>query len=385
MSRRSSPPRGVAQRLRLLTDRAGTLVHVEPMKLLLSASRSCLTAVQSSTWRVRRLLPAALTLLSAAACAAEPNAVSLSPANDPNAADTTRDASTPPVEANDAGAPRESESCERMDILFVIDDSPSMQEEQENLRASFPKFIEVLDAYRVDEDRPLDYRIAVTTPGLTLTQWIESGNGSVYPSHMLEGDDGAFRRGCGLTQPWIASSDSDVLTKFTCLADVGTSGSAIEMPLGAAELGLTARVQDGQNAGFLREDALLALVVLTDEDDCSVHGDTYTIPGSTMQAPAIACEPRARELAPVSDYSATFDTLKGDPGRWAIASIAGPGPGVCMSSFGNALEATRLRELSEAKAPNGVFASVCDGDLSVALRQALDTFERACSSFPPLI
>ncbi len=44
-----------------------------------------------------------------------------------------------------------------MDVLFVIDNSGSMGQEQTNLIANFPQFINVLD------NSGLDYRVAVTT------------------------------------------------------------------------------------------------------------------------------------------------------------------------------------------------------------------------------
>jgi len=45
----------------------------------------------------------------------------------------------------------------KMDILFVIDNSGSMSQEQTNLVANFPQFVSVLEASN------LDYRVAVTT------------------------------------------------------------------------------------------------------------------------------------------------------------------------------------------------------------------------------
>src|SRR5262245_11439832 len=47
--------------------------------------------------------------------------------------------------------------CQAIDVLFVIDNSGSMGQEQTNLIANFPAFISVLD------QSGLDYRVAVTT------------------------------------------------------------------------------------------------------------------------------------------------------------------------------------------------------------------------------
>ena len=40
---------------------------------------------------------------------------------------------------------------------------------------------------------------------------------------------------------------------------------------------------DGTNSGFLRPDALLAVVILTDEDDCSREDNNFTIQNDSCQ------------------------------------------------------------------------------------------------------
>ena len=62
----------------------------------------------------------------------------------------------------DGGQPPVVGVCSKMDILFVIDDSGSMGEEQGNLAQNFPLFIEALNNFN---DGSLDYRVAVTTTG----------------------------------------------------------------------------------------------------------------------------------------------------------------------------------------------------------------------------
>ena len=64
------------------------------------------------------------------------------------------------------------------------------------------------------------------------------------------------------------TQDDDLDAAFRCAAQVGTGGSGAEQSLGAAIAALTPPLVDaGQcNADFLRQDALLVLVILTDED-----------------------------------------------------------------------------------------------------------------------
>lgn len=289
----------------------------------------------------------------------------------------------------DRFVPPPEDECDKIDFLFIVDDSGSMGEEQANLAENFPRFVEIVDRYRTEAGSPLDYRLGVTTTGKDITTVITFNlPGIPFPPMEISetGPTGALLQECGMTRKWIESGDPDVAGTFSCLAEVGTSGSGVEMPLYMTELALTERIADGSNAGFLRDDALLAVVILTDEDDCSRPEDRIEITLDVMGGAAGAadtCDPDA--TMPVARFLTALDGVKGDRGRWAAAIIAGPGPGTCSSSFGDAAEATRLQQFTSDAGMNVVFSSICDGDLSGSLETALDTFEAACQSFPPLI
>jgi hypothetical protein len=64
------------------------------------------------------------------------------------------------------------------------------------------------------------------------------------------------------------TEQDDLSTSFACAARVGTSGLSDERPLQAAVSALTAgSAESGScNGGFVRDDALLVLVFVTDED-----------------------------------------------------------------------------------------------------------------------
>jgi len=253
------------------------------------------------------------------------------------------------------------QGCTKMDILCVVDDSGSMEEEQTNLAANFPKFIDVLNAYMTTAGAGLDYHVGLTTTSLS------DGAPPIplpIPIPVPMADDGALRNqaSCGMTRPWIERTDNNPAMQFSCVAKVGTDGSGHEQPLGAAKLALIDRIADGKNAGFLRPDALLAVVILTDEDDQSDDASSNAIP--------------------VDQFISTFDSVKGDHAKWATAVIAGPGPGQCMSAFGSAEEATRLKDFVMKTGQQAIFSSICDGDLAKSLDEALHTFQAACDSFP---
>jgi len=297
----------------------------------------------------------ALSILGLAACGPTPNRNS----NGDVDASPGIDAPISPPPPGDAGP-----GCQAIDVLFVIDNSGSMGQEQTNLIANFPTFISVLDA------SGLDYRVAVTTTGRDYSYSMSTPLGNL-PQSQSGGDNGTMLKpgSCGMTNRWIAKNDPDVSGTFSCLANVGTGGPSDEMPLSAMRDAFEERMADGTNLGFHRPDALLAIVLLTDEEDCS-YEQSVTLPlGQSL------C---SSQMEPVANYVTFLDAYTGNRTRWAAAAIAGMGPGSCSSSFGNADEAKRLKDFVQMTGANATMSSICDGDLSTGLAQALATFQSAC-------
>lgn len=274
----------------------------------------------------------------------------------------------------DGGGPDEfadaapAEQCDKMDILFVIDNSGSMSDEQMNLAQNFPLFVDVLD------DSGLDYRVGITTTGMDY-QWEMWSPIGPIPNDQDGGDNGALLQRCSMSRRWVEKSDPDPAGDFSCAATVGDSGPSKEMPLEAVKTAFSDRLGDGTNAGFLRDDALLGIVIMTDEDDCSYEQSVTLGLGESL------CDD---QMEPVSTYVSFLDGLTGDRGRWATAVIAGPGPDSCSSNFGNAEEASRLIDFVGQTGANAVLSSICEGDLTLALQDALETFDSACQTFPPI-
>lgn len=279
-------------------------------------------------------------------------------------------------------------ACDKIDILFVIDNSGSMAEEQDNLASNFPMFAQLIDTYMNSAGMQLDYHVAVTTTDrvFSSTQIITlPGQAPI----MLPGESGTGADGklltkgngpdCGMPRKYLQRGDQDVVNKFSCIAKQGTSGSPDEMPLDAMKLALVDRVTDGTNAGFLRPDALLAVVFLTDEEDCSINTSNLTYNSGLGDF----CH--TVPLGPVAQYVQAIDQAKGgERGRWAVAAIAGPGPGKCSSPYGGADEATRLKQFTQMVGANAVFSSICDANLASSLQAAFEKFSAACEAFPPV-
>lgn len=262
--------------------------------------------------------------------------------------------------------------CDKMDIIFVVDDSGSMQEEQSNLAANFPMFADLLNNYTVGNGQPLNYRVAITTTGRNIDYQVDLGGGFGTIAQHETGPNGAFLNNCNNPKRWLENTDANMAQTLACRANVGTGGASIEMPLLMSKWSLAERVQDQTNAGFLRDDALLAVVVLTDEDDSSTTQNNFTMDSSGTTP---------TNWSP-QDQVTFFDQLKGNRTRWAAGVIAGQGN--CSSSFGSAADGVRLKQFVDLANGQGttqaVFSSICEGNLTNGLKNALDVFQSACGS-----
>src|SRR5262249_3915319 len=85
----------------------------------------------------------------------------------------------------------------------------------------------------------------------------------------------------------------DISDVFSCIAALGSNGCGFEHPLAAAARALGGNVggwkggAPAENAGFLRDGALLAVILLTNEDDCSapVDSDLFDTTQSSVSDP----------------------------------------------------------------------------------------------------
>lgn len=253
-------------------------------------------------------------------------------------------------------------SCGKIDLLFVIDDSASMGQEQASLITAFPEFI---DAIAATKDGTLDYHVAVTTTSTSMV--CDEAVDAIGPENSVAAD-GALVDGtsCGMLQPWLARSDANVKDAFACAAEVGTEGASDEMPLATMRASLEKARAAGQ---FLRDDALLAIVILTDEDDSSTRQTHYQ-----------TIAEKHDDLTDVASYGTFLDDFTKNHDRWAVAVIAGDGD--CESDFGKAKDAPRLHSFASLAGKHGSTSSICAGDLSVSLKDVLATIQAACNDFP---
>ncbi|MBK6916848.1 MAG: VWA domain-containing protein [Deltaproteobacteria bacterium] len=211
-----------------------------------------------------------------------------------------------------------------VDILFVIDNSGSMGEEQGLLAANFPAFIGVLEA----EDVKANYRIGVTTTdngnpwcGATSPeagklqmsscrgrtgQFVFSGNPPADATAAACTDVCNFDEisttdtvtefdGIPKPRPWLENiegknnlaekADVNGMSRvpttteaFQCFGPQGIAGCGFESHLESMyKAFLRAQKNDEEQYGFLRSNAILSIVVISDETDCSYNNAYQSI------------------------------------------------------------------------------------------------------------
>jgi hypothetical protein len=182
------------------------------------------------------------------------------------------------------------------DILFVVDNSGSMADEQENLAQNFQAFIDGLNAgtgdYQLavvstDQGRGNDRCNADTECG-GLAEFFFEGPYRYWNDEDRSGcttlptEHGCFRRPAEQT-PVIAINDQtapeDVVARFQDAVRVGSCGTGTEEGLQAMQQALRFAEPGGCNAGFLRPDANLVVVLVSDEPDQSLERQGATVDG----------------------------------------------------------------------------------------------------------
>jgi hypothetical protein len=268
--------------------------------------------------------------------------------------------------------------CEKVDLLFVIDDSGSMLDNQDKLTAAFPGMAQTIDDTLVAV-QGIDYRIGVMSSNITDSMMCLAG--LCGPNYLGRLQHTQARVPCASVPAgrWIEGSEgaATVAEQFTCIASLnqaqdfnGLPEGGSEAPLEATRMGLSDRVTDAEayNAGFLRPDALLVLVIVTDEDDQSVwmganHWDLFGGPGS---------------LAPVQQFFDFLVGLKGGhPENLVAVAISGP------ESGGGDTDSPRIHEFLNLAAPNSYWTDISGSDYSTALQDALSVIEGSCGGFIP--
>lgn len=195
---------------------------------------------------------------------------------------------------------------DQVDVLLVVDDSCSMQPYQEALGRNFDQFIR----WFIEAD--VDYQIGVVTTDMSATN---------------------PQRG-RISQPYITADTANASAEFSRIVNVGIEGSGYEMGLEAARVALQDEVS---NAGFLRDDASLSVIVVSDEEDASPDG--------------------------VNTYINDFYAVKGLRNRTVFnaSALVTIDTALCPGDPDVAQSTTGTRYIDVAQQTNGVVADMCVG------------------------
>ena len=288
-------------------------------------------------------------------------------------ADPFRDLPAPP----DLG-PAAPPGCKgKIDFLFTIASGFDMKSEQAQLKASFAGFIAVIQ----QEFGDFDYHIMVSNgtgddpacagcqgtcpdgpPGYTCDPVLEPCDDIVGAGQTFPRGWNASNHRCELFggHRYIIHGEPDLLAAFTCIASVGTNGSYAVMNEARGAVSPEFNPQSfACNTGFLRDDALLVLTVITDADD-----DVYS-----------ADQPK--------DWAKTFRDLKKDDDGIVSLLIFNDKDlldGVCKPYI--AAKPVRLREW-QTLMPHTLAGSTCAPSYAPFLADAAQLIKSQCDAFVP--
>jgi hypothetical protein len=332
----------------------------------------------------------------------------------------------------EAGAP----GARDVDVLFMIDNSASMTPLQQQLFAAFPTYIQVLKG--LPGGLP-NLHLAVVSSSLG------AGRAPDIDHCPMGGDAGIFRTAplgstctratLGAGQHFLiadgaghANFTGDLTDMFSCIAALGAQGCGFEHQLASVlrALGADGRPAPVENFGFLRANALLQVVLLTNEDDCSAPPDSdlfdttsqlVTDPLGPLQSyrcnefghlcgghppPRTPAGPtdlsgtcvsaEDGRLLRVADVLTALKGVKSNPAQLLVSVIAGPTtpyivtsapasvmadpspwPVIehsCTAADGTYADpAVRLKQWANGFGGNGLFENICGGDLTPVANQ----------------
>jgi hypothetical protein len=270
--------------------------------------------------------------------------------------------------------------CDKIDFLFIVDNSVSMQDQQTQLVAAFPGFISTIES-TVSAGSNVHVMVADTDPwgrcntanpwtgmdpsSTTCNSYIKNtkfaecdrtvGAGVVHPAGQY-----ASNKQCNFPagRRFLQQGDTDIPGAFGCAAKVGVAGHPSERPMDALMAAITPGINaaGGCNEGFLRDDALLVVTFISDDPNYEDQG------------------------TPQGWYDAVVAAKKGDPKAAVMVGFT-PAFADCP---GDATK-TKGKHWAEfvGKFPFNLHASVCAGNYDATFAQAVKVIDEGCDQYVP--
>ena len=314
-----------------------------------------------------------------------------------------------------------TEQARPVDLLFVIDNSNSMQEEQEVLVEQAESLFKELIEPASPTDGVVPPPVDDLHVGIVTTDVGSFGYSGGWCHNPMNGDDGELQNvgrleGCEPMYsapdcerdecPWLSHSstfpddgtvrdDPPIWEDFACVGILGFGACSFEQQLEAPIRALTEQLEPGRhNEGFLRHDSVLAVITVTDGDDCSVSDPELFNPSRDEFGPMnTRCATNPDELHPIARYTDALRDLRPfDDDLLVVAAITGvpidgswfPGDPLedlrdlqrvnpenpnelmpsCMTDMGLAFPPVRIAEFVESFDGAGILGSICRDDWS---------------------
>lgn len=277
--------------------------------------------------------------------------------------------------------------CERIDFLFVVDNSSSMADEQAHLVAAVPGFVQAMQTALPDVK---SIRVGVVDtdayPGLgnpdpladacpeeaecdscdfTLGALATKPNSALDPELSCD---------FGTDKPYMDGLAASFESEFECAAIVGTEGNPIEQQATALVEAVSGGLNDAGscNDGFVRDDALLVFLVISDEED-----DVADQP-----------EPQGGSLGdPTVWFDAVVEAKGGAAGNVVALGLIGGSPRFddcddLSQGLDGAEQTTRLESFI-GNFEHTFTGSVCSEGYDAFFQDALEQVSEGCRFFIP--
>lgn len=203
----------------------------------------------------------------------------------------------------------------KVDLIFVLDNSNSMAEEQASVINSFESFLKHF------VDRDIDYHIGVLSTDASALSANWNSSNPAYTGYQTDGAGSFLAKS---TNPrFITNKDGadEAIRQFRENASLGVGGNPAETGILSLQAALSPTKLAGWNQGFLRPDALLSMIVLSDEDESTSPDD-----------PTYLRKDAAARAARVQNFTSRLAQIKaGHPGLIRFDAIVAPSQADCPS------------------------------------------------------
>lgn len=299
--------------------------------------------------------------------------------------ETTGDSDT--ASGSTSGDPTDTFACNRVDFIFVVDNSISMQDEQQFLVQGVPGFVEAMQnalpisqGFRVgviDTDAypalgvtgdpldgcPEDGSAECGSCDYTLGAFLQKPQSAADPTSSCE-----FSTGLS----YMDGLSENFGNEFACAALVGAEGNPIEQQAGALVAAVSEDLNGSCNDDFMRDNALLVFLIISDEED------DHTQPPDPQGG---------SQGDPQEWYDAIVAAKDGKPDNVVALGLMGGSPkfGDCADlseGLNGAEQSSRLVNLVE-RFPTNAVGSVCSEGYGSFFQDALDKVAQGCMNFIP--